>query len=194
MAVTFASEKYLELKKEVSRLASMANKRLVRLEKNNLTDTPAFQHWLTQQGGVKFSVAGKNYNQLQQEMARLQGFVTAKTSTIRGANKVLKEIADNTGIKYGNVKELQQKSKNFFELVNKVTEYLQQTEQSAFAIGYKKIWEAVNTYVDTEEIDLSDSDMDMETALEKIYDMVNYEKVEQGKEGYSVDGKNFEYF
>jgi hypothetical protein len=41
MMVKLASEKYLELKKEVSRMASMANKRLRRLEKNELTDLPA---------------------------------------------------------------------------------------------------------------------------------------------------------
>lgn len=194
MAVTFASDKYLELKAEVSRLASMANKRLVRLEKNNLIDSPAFKHWTDYQGGVKFSVKGKDYNQLQQEMSRLQGFINAKTSTIRGANTVLKQIAENTGIKYGNIKELQSKSKNFFELVSKVEQYLRQTENSASAIGYQKIWQAVNQFVDSEEIDLSDSDMNMERALAKLSEMVTYEKIEKGFEGYSVDGKNFEYF
>lgn len=194
MAVITASEKYLELKAEVSRLASMANKRLVRLEKNNLTETPAFQHWLDYQGGVKFSVRGKDYNQLQQEMSRLQGFVNAKTSTIRGANQVLKDIAENTGIKYGSVKELQAKSKNFFELVSKVEQYLRQTENSASAIGYQKIWQAVNQYVSNEEVDLSSSDLDMEKAIAKIGEMTSYELIEKGLEGFSIDGKNFEYF
>lgn len=194
MAVITASEQYLKLKAEVSRLASMANKRLVRLEKNNLTDTPAFKHWLDYQGGVKFSVKGKDYNQLQQEMSRLQGFVNAKTSTIRGANTVLKEIAENTGIKYGSVKELQAKSKNFFELVSKVEQYLRQTENSASAIGYQKIWQAVNEYVNNEEVDLSSSDMDMEKAIAKIGEMTSYELIEKGLEGFSIDGKNFEYF
>lgn len=194
MAVKLASEAYVKLKAEVSRLASMANKRLVRLENNNLTDTPAYQHWVNYQGGAKFSVRGKDYNQLQQELSRLQGFVNAKTSTIRGANNVLKEIASNTGIKYGSVKELQAKSKNFFELVSKVEQYLRQTEQSASAIGYKKIWEVVNNYVDGEEIDLSDSEMNMDEAIAKISEMTSYEMIEQGKEGYSIDGTNFEYF
>lgn len=194
MSVILASDKYRELKAEVSRLASMANKRLVRLEKNNLTDTPAYQHWVNYQGGAKFSVKGKDYNQLQQELSRLQGFVTAKTSTIRGANTVLKEIAENTGIKYGSVKELQAKSKNFFELVSKVEQYLMQTEQSAHAIGYKKIWEVVNQYVDGEEVDLSSSDLDMEKAIAKISEMTSYEMIEKGLEGYSIDGSNFEYF
>ena len=37
MAVNKASDKYKELRKEVSRMASMANKRIDRLERNNLT-------------------------------------------------------------------------------------------------------------------------------------------------------------
>ena len=40
-----ATDKYKELKKEVSRMASMANKRLKRLEKNELTDLPAYKSW-----------------------------------------------------------------------------------------------------------------------------------------------------
>ena len=57
--VQLASDKYLELKKEVSRMASMANKRLVRLERNELTDLPAYQSWV-QNGAIKFSVANKD--------------------------------------------------------------------------------------------------------------------------------------
>ena len=107
MSVKFASEEYLRLKAEVSRKASMANKRLVRLEKNNLTSSPAYQKWVDYKGGIKFSVRNKDYNQLQQELARVNQFIESKTSTVRGLNKVLKEMAKNTGIKYGSIKELQ---------------------------------------------------------------------------------------
>ena len=41
MSVNLASDKYKELRAEVSRMASMANKRLNRLENNNLTMLPA---------------------------------------------------------------------------------------------------------------------------------------------------------
>ena len=55
------SDAYLKLKKEVSRKASMANKRLVRLENNKLTDLPAYKQWKNYNGGVKFSIK-INYN------------------------------------------------------------------------------------------------------------------------------------
>lgn len=194
MSVKFASDEYKRLKAEVSRKASMANKRLVRLENNNLTDTPAYKKWVDYKGGVKFSVKGKDYNQLQQELARLNNFIDSTTSTVRGANKVLKEIADNTGIKYGSVKELQAKSKQFFELTSKIEQYLRQTENSATAIGYRKIWEAINQYVQDEKIALGDANLDIDGLTQKIAEMTTYEQVEKGLEGYSSNGSPFEYF
>lgn len=193
MGVKLASDEYLRLKAEVSRKASMANKRLVRLENNNLTSSPAYQKWVDYQGGVKFSVRGKDYNQLQQELARVNQFIEAKTSTVRGLNKVLKEMAENTGIKYGSVKELQSKSKNFFALADKIKEYLRQTEGSASAIGYQPVWQAINEYVQQEKIDLGDSELEIDGLVNKIAQLTSYEKVEQGFEGYSL-GDGFEYF
>lgn len=194
MSVKFASDEYKRLKAEVSRKASMANKRLVRLENNNLTDTPAYKKWVDYKGGVKFSVKGKDYNQLQQELARLNNFIDSTTSTVRGANKVLKEIAENTGIKYGSLKELQAKSKQFFELTSKIEQYLRQTENSATAIGYRKIWEAINQYVQDEKIALGDANLDIDGLTQKIAEMTSYEQVEKGLEGYSSNGSPFEYF
>lgn len=193
MGVKLASDEYLRLKVEVSRKASIANKRLVRLENNNLTSSPAYQKWVDYQGGVKFSVKEKDYNQLQQELARVNQFIEAKTSTVRGLNKVLKEMAENTGIKYGSVKELQSKSKNFFALADKIKEYLRQTEGSASAIGYQPVWQAINEYVQQEKIDLGDSELEIDGLVDKIAKLTSYEKVEQGFEGYSL-GDGFEYF
>ena len=172
----------------------MANKRLVRLENNNLTETHAYKQWINYKGGVKFSVKGKDYNQLQQELARLNNFIDATTSTVRGANRVLKEIAENTGIKYNSVKELQAKSKQFFELTSKIQQYLRQTENSATAIGYRKIWEAINEYVKDEKIALGDANLDIDGLTERIAELTKYENVEKGLEGYSSNGSPFEYF
>lgn len=193
--VKLASDEYIRIKKEVSRKASMANKRLIRLEDNKLTDTPAYQQWINYKGGVKFSVKNKSYNELQQELARLNKFINSTTSTVRGANKVLKEMAANTGIKYGSVKELKSKSKQFFQLADKIKQYLRATEYSAIAIGYRKVWEAINTYVQDEKIALGNADLDIEGLVEKISELTRYEKVETGVEGYSaLNNKDFEYF
>lgn len=192
--VTFASEEYIRLKQEVSRKSSMANKRLVRLENNNLTNLPAYKQWKDYKGGIKFSVKGKSYNELQKEMARLDSFLNKKTSLVRQANNVLKDIAENTGIKYNSVKELQVKSQRFFELASKIEQYLRNVEGSASALGYQKIWDSVNQYVKESRVDLSSADFDMDKALERIKELVSYENVEQGWEGYGSGGKIVEWF
>ena len=162
-----AKEKQIaEYRKEASRLASMANKRVARLEANDLKDAPAYRGYI--ESGGKFSVKGKTYNQLQVEVARMRTFINANTSTIKGVNKYLKEIADNTKIKYTNLKDLRAKAPKFFELSSKVQQYLREVEDMAAAIGYQKIWEAVNVYVRNSMLDLAGAELDIETVAELI--------------------------
>ena len=163
------------LKKEIQRKANIAHKRLKRLEKNNLTDLPAYQQWV-KDGQVRFGVRGKDYNELQAELARLNRFLDSKTSLVREANKYLKEIAEMTGVKYSSVKELPDKLKNFFRVAEKVEEYLRLVEGSASAIGYHKIWEVVNEVVEHEEIDLETTDADVEEIMEKVLEALQHEQ------------------
>ena len=150
-----------EYRKEASRLAAMANKRVARLEANNLQDAPAYKGYL-ESGGGKFSVKGKTHNELQREVSRMQKFIVAKTSTVTGVNTYLKGIATNTGIKYTNMKDLKPKAATFFTLSNKVEEYLRTVEDMASAIGYQRIWEAVNEYVQTARIDMADANLSID--------------------------------
>lgn len=163
------------LKKEIQRKANIAHKRLKRLEKNNLTDLPAYQQWV-KDGEVRFGVRGKDYNELQAELARLNRFLDSKTSLVRQANKYMKEIAEMTGVKYGSVKELPDKLRNFFRVAEKVEEYLRLVEGSASAIGYHKIWEVVNEVVEHEEIDLEEADTDVEAIMDKVLEALQYEQ------------------
>lgn len=151
-----AKANFDKLKQELRRKVAIANKRLDRLERNNLTELPAYRQWRDYGGGVRFSSAGKDYNDLQAELARVDRFIKARTSLVRESNAYLKEIADITSLKYTSVKELPDLLNNFFEISSKVEQYLRQVEGSASAIGYQKIWEVVNTYVDEQVGDLSD--------------------------------------
>ena len=185
--VQLASDKYLELKKEVSRMASMANKRLVRLERNELTDLPAYQSWI-QNGAIKFSVANKDYNQLQNEFWRLKNFLDNKTSLVKQANKFLKDMAKITGIKYGNLSELKAKSKQFFELANKVKEYYKSANQSAQALDYQKIWKQINTQIKQGEIKIGEGLSTDEVLQRFLKAMEEVAPVEQMQEGYKDMG------
>lgn len=165
-----SDEKINKVKKyrqEASRLSSMANKRLARLEKAGLIDSPAYKKW-ADSGGVKFGVRGKSYNEVQQEVARLNRFLNAETSTIRGVNTVLKDMAKNTGINYKSLADLRQKAGKFFELSSKVEQYLRTVDDMASSIGYQKIWQAVNEYVQREKIDLASGTNDIDRMVNEV--------------------------
>lgn len=72
----------------VGRLVSAANKRLRRLQKAKLTNTPAYSY-VMDSGGF-FSVKGKSEKEIQKELTRLRGFLSpdVTTNTVRGARKV----------------------------------------------------------------------------------------------------------
>lgn len=158
-----------QYRREASKVISMANKRLARLEKSNLTDSPAYAKLVDSKGNPKFSVKGLDHNQLQSEMSKVKKFVQAKTSTVRGINTTLKEMASNTGIKYKNLKELRSKASSFFTLASKVEQYLRNVEDVASAIGYQKIWEAINQYVKSENADFDE----VENSVEGLTNIVD---------------------
>lgn len=105
-------------------------------------------------------------------MARLNRFINAQTSTVRGINSTLKEMAANTGIKYGTLKELRSKATSFFELASKVEQYLRTVNDMASAIGYHKIWEVINEYVEREKIDLSGAENNIDELSKMVSELI----------------------
>lgn len=162
------------LKKETSRLNSMANKRIRRLQDKGMS-TPAYEKWVAD-GGEYFSVAGKDWNETQKELARVRNYINSKTSSIRGATRVLKDMANNTGIQYDSVASLQAKSDTFFELASKTEQYLRMMEDSASAIGYQKIWQAINEYVEEQEIELENLTEGVSSMVEELADMITKDR------------------
>lgn len=152
---------------EASRKASLANKRIQRLENAGLKESPAYKRWL-RDGGEKFSVKGKTYREVQSEVKRLNRFIDAQTSTVRGTHKVLKDMAKNTGQTYKNLAELKQKSAKFFELASKTEQYLRNIHDAGSAIGYQKIWEQINTYVKESNADLADGKLNLDQMIESV--------------------------
>ncbi len=131
------------LKKAIDRGKTQIKKRMKRLENNNLTDSPAYKQYL-KNDVVHFSVKGKSTQELQSMYWQLKRLNDMKTGTVKGAQKVLKEIADNTGITYKNINQLNQKSKLFFNLASKAQDYLESMGETAKAIDYRAIWHDVS--------------------------------------------------
>lgn len=181
------------IKEDLRGKVAMANKRIARLEKNNLTELSAYRSWSNKdnwRGGEKFSSAGSNYRDLQKELARVDKFLNNKSSLVREANKQLKSIANNTGIKYEKVSELPQLTSKFFELASKAEQYLRNV-QGTVAVQYQEIWQEINAYLEKESIDLNDSGADVEQILNEIMNNMNSESREDDNlddmEWFTVD-------
>ena len=84
-----------ELAQVTSILASAANKRIARIEKAGVT-SPAVANVKAHEG--RFSVKGKNTNQLRGEFARARNFMSNVTSTVKGAKSSARQIEKNLGL------------------------------------------------------------------------------------------------
>ena len=175
-----------DIKKEMSKLASMANKRLQRLEKAGLQDTPTYQKWF-REGANKFGVKGKDHNQLQKELSRLKNFINSETSTIKGINNVLKDMANSTGIKYKNLADLRAKSTKFFELRSKTEQYLRNVDDSASAFTSTRLFEEINKYVASANIDLASSEVNIEDLVEKVSELLTASNASNSENTYESD-------
>ena len=143
------TEKERKYRQEASRKVSLANKRLARMEQQNLTMSPAYKKWI-EEGGQKFGIKGKSAEEVRVEVARLNKFIKQTTSTVKGTKKYLTNIASQIGIKqWGSFQSLNTQLTNFFEVSERVREYLRNTKEVSVSIGYKKIWEQVNEYAET---------------------------------------------
>ena len=166
-----------ELRKQVSRLASMANKRIQRLEQSELTDTPAYKSW-EENGSHRFSVRGKTYQEVQAEYWRVKKFIENKTSTVTGAKQVLYDMASATGIEYTDIADLQAKASSFFSIASKVKQYLQSVGDSAIALDYQKIWEQINLYIKEENVELAGAEGDLQAIDDIVSRMLQLKEEE----------------
>ena len=178
-----------ELRKEISRKASLANKRLARLEKNGLTDSPAYQKFI-EGGGTKFSIRGKTGSELTKELIKINNFIEMKTSTIKGLNQVLKDTADRVGVEYKDIKQLQQYSSKFFELYNKSMQYLDTVENLGHAFDSTEVMETVRQIVKQEKIDLADSEAAIDEMIKRVSDTLtdinNHDELIEGRDWYRL--------
>lgn len=168
------------LRAQVSHLASMANKRLDRLEKNELTSSPAYQKW-EQNGSHRFSVSGKSYSEVQSEYWRVKDFLEMRTSSVTGTKAVLQEIATNIGwgkIDFDNIALTQAQLSNFFAIANTVSQYLDSVDESAAALDYQEIWDTINAAYQQGKIDFNNAELDAEQMQGIVSEMLVLEETQ----------------
>lgn len=174
----FTSEQR-KLRAEASRLVSMANKRLKRMEQQNLINTPAYKKWV-EDGGQKFGIKGKTMAEVKQEVARLNDFLKKQTSTVTGAKEYLKNVASKVGVTdFSDFNDLQNKLNNFFETTAKVKEYLRNSKEIGVSIGYQKIWEEVSNYVQEIGSELNLTEQDVLEVARKLVETASYGELDK---------------
>lgn len=165
-------------RQEASRKVSMANKRLKRMEEQNLTMSPAYKKWIDE-GGQKFGIKGKSTQEVRAEVARLNKFLNQTTSTVRGTKKYLINVAEQVGItNYNSFQSLNSQLKDFFEVSDRVREYLKNSKEVSVSIGYKKIWEQVNEYAETVGKEFNDLNKDIVEIAKSITQANAYNKLD----------------
>lgn len=153
-----------ELAKAVLTMASAGNKRLVRLQKRNIT-TPA-SIYIKEHGG-KFSVAGKNVAELREEFQRVKGFLESETSTVRGyrkwESKISQTLRESTGINYDSLTERQKRT--FWQAYSKLEEL---DQANVYGARYRS---SINTIYDAVKGGLKQKDVDafVNNLNEEIY-------------------------
>lgn len=174
------------LRAQVSQLASIANKRLDRLEKNELTSSPAYQKW-EQAGSHRFSVGGKSYSEVQSEYWRVKDFLEMRTSSVTGTKAVLQEIATNIGwgdIDFDNIALTQEQLSNFFKIADTVSQYLDSVDESAAALDYQEIWDTINAAYQEGKIDFNNAELDAEQMQEIVGKMLVLEGTQDMLEAF----------
>jgi len=172
-------EEERKLREEARRLVSMANKRLRRLEQQDLINSPAYRKWV-EEGGQKFSVKGKSIEEVKQEIARMNDFLKKQTSTVKGAKQYFLNVAKEVGIeKFDDFTDLQDKLSTFFETTAKIKEYLYNTKEIGVAIGYQKIWEVVSDYVEEVGYELELTEETVVEMAKKLVKSVTYSEVDR---------------
>lgn len=118
-------DEHRELRRRVSKLAMVANKRIQRLEKAGFEFSRAYREAF-QDNSTKFGVRGLQGNkEVLRELERIDKFLNAQTSTLTGVKKYLDKIADKKGIKLdkSQYKQFAVQQSNMFRAHEKLAQF-----------------------------------------------------------------------
>lgn len=147
-----------ELRALTSKYASAANKRIKRFKERG-ESSPATEAAL--QGRDKFSIKGKNYNEVKRELADVSSFLKMQTSTYKGYQKYVEDAARRSGF---------------------LTPGMKGAEKKAAIEASKKYWSEYRKYEEAYPNDFIAAGSDLvQTALKDIIEDPNYTIDELGE-------------
>lgn len=147
-----------ELSKVVSRMTDVTKKRLKTLEKNE-EFTPAYYGLKEKSMNGDLSVKGKNINELRAMYKQQKSFITAKTSTMKGAEAVKQAEAKRLGVSFSNKDE----AKAFWQQYSKFIE-TNEGKQALYNMGSNEVQQKVADMMINE-------DMNEDEILQTLQDM-----------------------
>lgn len=155
-----------DLQKVATRLMSAANKRLKRLSQSEAgRNSPAFK--AAEARGGKFSVKGKNLQQLKQEFANMRNFMGRKTSSLSGWSKVRREKKAELEGRAGHAVS-KSVEKKFWDVYGKVAE----TDQGKAATAMKSSEQLQKAVLEQVEQGKSEEDIlnDLDQTFTEMYE------------------------
>ena len=148
----------IKMRKDVQTMNAQFKKRMIRLEHKGYTDTPAYKAW-EEMGKPNFSVRGKSQNEIQSQYYKLRKLLDMRTSTIRGYNSYVKELASGLGIK-GSIESIRKQENLIFKTADKIKQYSKSMNMIAESMDYKKILKEVTKLV---ELDMKSWETDKQS-------------------------------
>ena len=170
-----------ELKQTARNLIREANKRVRALEAEGLTDMPAYRHY--KNDIKKFTVQGKNLNQIRNITMQAYNFLLAKTSTVSGANQFLNKTT-NRWIGSNTTKEQREKIWDTFGRLEKVHPGIFTVEAYSSAELMQDIY-TINVVLDA-------TNWDVDKAIELLALESSLGKLEEPEELDGEDGYKYQ--
>ena len=137
----FANLSKMQLRQVVSRLSDTANKRFRSLTKSGVESLALRE---AEESGGKFSTRGKGLDELRAEYLRVKDFLSARTSTVRGARSVQNEAIQDLKNIYGDDLrgvDIRQLLNDFYKLQNYDEEYQAQKLRYGYLLDGNKMEE-----------------------------------------------------
>lgn len=170
-----------ELSKVVSRMTDVTKKRLKTLEKNE-EFTPAYYGLKEKSMNGDLSVKGKNINELRAMYKQQKSFITAKTSTMKGAEAVKQAEAERLGVTFNNKDE----AKAFWQQYSKFIE-TNEGKQALYNMGSNEVQQKVADMMINE-------DFEEEEILQHLQEMYEAEAEELAEDDIFDDFYNLDDF
>ena len=162
-----------ELAKVVSKLASAANKRIKRLLQNNVPSPALIGRF--ERGKIHFSVKGKNVDELKKEYLEVKSYLSAETSTVKGARKVMNTVINTLKNEKG-IEITEDQYSAFFRIYEAVKE--RDPYISLQNIKYQ-VFEAI-----ANEIDFSSADDIVKNIIENLEEL--YKQLMKESDDYDL--------